>query len=258
MLLLLNVLILEDEYNTRKYLEKVTREEPRVDRVIDTDSGMKALEIVKEEQIDLMLLDIEIPGRQEVNGLELAKKIHAEKPEINFVFITAYAEFALESFKVHPFDYLIKPVDEERLKKTLEKLTQKTIKEKAVSESAPTKDEYLLNNENKKSIFIEEKREFLRLPMEDIIFIEKEKQGKRTIIHTKNKSYYTTKTLQELEKELNSNFLRVHRSYIVNKDKVTRIMTGGSPRSYTVELKDTSKTAEISRYRLEEVKKALR
>ncbi|UMZ74755.1 LytR/AlgR family response regulator transcription factor [Natranaerofaba carboxydovora] len=249
---MLKALILEDDDRIREFIKKLVSEVTYIDSIFDTGRGKEAIEIAKKEQPDIVILDIGLSGEDQrncLNGIEVAKNIHIELSETYFIFVTAHSEYALDSFAVHPFDYILKPIDKDRFKSTLNKLVSKIIKEKFHRK---------VEKSDKPCILIEEKKEILRIPFEDITMIEKEKQGRNTIIHTYTKSYTTQKPLQELEQDLDSRFVRVHRSFIVNKEKIIRVTEGDTPRSYIVELAGTTKTAYVSRYKLEELKRALK
>lgn len=120
-----NVLICDDHKYTRKMLEKVVSDNPFSSNIFIAEDGVEAVEVAKENNIDIALLDIDMPN---LNGIDAAKSINKMSPNAGFIFITAHMEYAVDSFSVHPYNYLLKPVDVEALKETLEELIKKVKK----------------------------------------------------------------------------------------------------------------------------------
>ena len=108
---MVNILLLEDEHFTRRFLKKLVSENNFVNRVIDTPCGKEAINLARKYKPNIALLDIELAPEEELNGIQVAKTIYDFNPEIYFVFITGYTQYVIESFAVHPYDYILKPVN---------------------------------------------------------------------------------------------------------------------------------------------------
>jgi two-component system LytT family response regulator len=229
---MINVLILEDEKYTREFIKKLIDESPLVDQVYCTGSGDEAISISKKENISIALFDIELENEY-LNGLEVAKIIKKINPYTKMIFLTGYSKYAIDSFSVHPYDYILKPINRNRLMETINYLASECIKH---------------NNDN---IIIKNKNETIIVPIEDIIFIEK--QNNNIIINTKNNEYISNLTLGEIKERLPNNFLRMHNSYIVNKVKINKLVDIGN-RSYQIHFKNSNKVAYMSRYKYYELK----
>jgi len=235
----MNIILLEDEEYTRRFLKKLVLEHPLVENVIDTPSGKEAVRLAKESKPDIALLDIELSPEENINGIEVAKLISIFSPETHFVFITGYSKYAIDSFAVHPYDYILKPINKDKAMDIIGNLVAKVTNKAVVPRKTPDKISVKVSNEI-----------FLINPTE-ILFIEK--LEKRTQIHTNSDVFKITQNLNELENKLEDNFLRVHKSFIVNLDKISKIKEISS-RSYEIGFEKCNKVALMSRYKFEEHK----
>ena len=176
-------------------------------------------------KIDVLFLDIDMPGK---NGMEIANEIRRFNKDLLIVFLTAYSEYVFESFKVDTFRYLLKPLDDQELVEVLDA---------ALDKIQIDKDEYLN---------FHFQGEIYSMRYKDIIYIEGMKD--KIWIHCTNETYRwrgALKNLQELLKD--KGFFQVHRSYIINMDKIQRY------NSKIVYL-EGNKEVPISRYKLDAFK----
>lgn len=238
---MVNILLLEDEHYTRKFLKKLVSENPFVDRVIDTPSGKEAISLARKYKPDIVLLDIELAPEEELNGIQVAKTIYDFNPETYFAFITGYSQYAIESFAVHPYDYILKPVKKDRVNEIISSLAGKVNKRNDPKSSLEKITLKVKNEINEK----------LMIAPDDILFIEK--QNKLSLVYTGSKIHKTYKTLREFEDKLGENFLRVHKSFIANLDKISGIREVGN-RSYEINFDGYDQVALMSRYKFEEHK----
>ncbi|MBA1335364.1 MAG: Response regulator receiver protein [Firmicutes bacterium] len=238
---MVSILILEDEYYTREYLKGLVAKNPLVSRVIDVSSGSEAVRAAKEHLPDIALLDIELDTGEGINGIDVARMIRGITPRTYFVFITGYAKYALDSFSVHPYDYILKPVKTERVMEVISTLAAKILQDRDMDSGID-------------KITIRTGDEIIFLRAEEILFIER--QGKQTLVHMINNIHEIDMFLNELEGILPPNFLRTHKSFIVNADKIKRIREV-SRRSYEIEFYDYKRKAHMSRYKYKEYKELL-
>ena len=248
---LLRVYLVDDESLALKRLARLLRQTHRVDIVGATDDPEEAVEFLSKRAVDAVFLDIQMPA---MTGFELLQKLPKE-PAV--VFTTAYDRFALEAFAVNSIDYLLKPIELDRLEKALTKVERLQGTPQAVTES-----------EQLRAIARELTRKFperiaSRLG-ERVVFVEIGKvthfyaKDKLTYASTPAKDYVVDATISELEARLDpALFLRIHRSTLLNLsfvDEVSSWFGGGM----VVRVKDGKRTElQISRDRLKEVKERL-
>lgn len=210
----MNIFICEDNQEQRLKLEKIIQDILLQDNIqgninISTSSSEDILTYIKEHNsTGVYFLDIDIG--ENINGIELAKKINKVDRNANIIMITSHAEMSPLTFKYHigAIDYIVKGREEEIYKRVRDCL--KFIDDK--------NKQYTLSN----CITIENNQSVEKTKYDDIIFFETTK--KRTIaVHT-YESYVEFKgTLNEIEKKLDKRFIRCHKSFIVNKDKVVKV-----------------------------------
>ncbi|QGY45220.1 response regulator [Maribellus comscasis] len=183
------------------YIQKI----PFLKLVAQCSSAFDAITVLESEDIDLMFVDINMP---DLNGLDFVKLLD-EKPLL--IFTTAYAEYAIESFKVDAIDYLLKPFYFSEFSKAV----QKARKQFELIQKMP---EELDSNNN--FLFIKSEYKMVRINFSDILYIEGMKEYVR--IHlVRQKPVMSLLSMKSLEEKLPENrFMRVHRSYIVNLDEI--------------------------------------
>ena len=240
---MISVLLLEDEYYTRTYFKKLLSENPFVGAIYDTSSGREAVSYAQKHKPDVALLDIELGGAEGLTGIDAAKTISGLQSGAIIVFITGYSQYALESFIVHPYDYLLKPVKEKRFQELINALAEE-LGRKA--------------NPNKSVLPIREKdvedSVVTMLPLADLLFVEK--VDRFSNIHTRKRVFVVDKTIAELHEKLGAGFLKVHRSFVVNPDNIGGIREV-SNRSYEIFFTGYEHVALMSRNGFKEHKDRL-
>ena len=227
------VLILEDENYTLRFLEKLIAEHVKVEQVIGTSKSQEAIRLAGDFMPDLAFLDIELSPEDHLNGIDVARAINTVSPRTEFIFVTGYAKYAVDSFTVHPYDYLLKPIKRDKVMQVISSLDTER---EAVSLQKSPNDRLVLKSSDS-IVFIN---------IEDIFFIEK--QGKKAFIHSLGGINESNCIFNELESLLGPNFLRVHKSYVVNMNKVSQIKDAGN-QSYSVHFDGYSGMAIMSRNR---------
>lgn len=190
-------IIIDDEELARILLKSYVEKLDFLEFMGDFENPLEALNTIKSNAIDLIFLDIQMP---ELKGTDFAKMVASNT---KIIFTTAYSEYALQGFELNALDYLLKPITFERFLNAVNKLQSKntTINTEAM---LTVKSGYDLH----------------KLKLGDITYIESDSEY--VVFHTNRKKIMSHQTLKALEKSLDpSIFMRVHRSYIINKTKVT-------------------------------------
>ncbi|MFT3908240.1 MAG: response regulator transcription factor [Ferruginibacter sp.] len=199
-----NCIIVEDEPLAAEVLQDYVQQVPFLNlKGICTDS-LYAMELLQQEKIDLIFLDIHLP---KLKGLDFIKTL---KNPPHIIITSAYHEYALQGYELNVLDYLLKPIEFKRFLMAVNKLA--LIPEPVNITAAGTKSEraYLFFNVSKKKV---------RVFLDEILYIESLKEYIRVV--TNDKTLITKFQLGEIEEVLSkNNFLRVHRSFIVAKDKI--------------------------------------
>jgi two-component system LytT family response regulator len=176
----------------------------------ECSNALKAIEFLRKEKIDLMFLDINMP---EITGLEFLKSI----PNPPYVIITtAYREYAIEGYDLDVVDFLLKPISFERFLKAINRFCNRTRLIQGENEKSDLNE--------KKQIFIQDGKNIFKLQYEDILYFEG--YGEYVKVITIGKTYMVRESLSEFEQKLSADsFLRIHKSYIVNLNKITGFST---------------------------------
>lgn len=176
-------------------------------------SAIEVLQLLKEKQPDLLILDIEMPG---LTGIELAKSL-TDLPLI--IFISSHSHYATDAFEVDAIDYLVKPVAQERLERAVEKTRNlKELKKSVIN----TGQEGFTNNDDL-SFFIKDKNNFIRIQYDEVLYIQS--LGDFVNIYLDNgEKRIALVSLKNMEQQLpNSYFVRISRTHMVNKNKIKSV-----------------------------------
>lgn len=196
----LNCLIVDDEPVAREGLKEYVNKIPFLQLAGVCKSALEAGQILSKHTIDLVFLDIQMP---DMTGLELVQSL-SQKPLI--IFTTAYREFATDGFELDAIDYLVKPISFQRFYKAANKAL-------SISSNQEVKEDYF---------FIKADGKYVKIKFDSILYLESAKDY--LFIYTEQKRYMTLLSLKKVEHSLpEDHFLRVHRSYIVAKEKVDMI-----------------------------------
>lgn len=211
----MKVVIIDDEDHSVQFTTKLIETcFPEIEIVGTANNALQGLKVINTEKPDLVFLDIQMPMG---SGFDLIDGLGDFKPEI--IFITASTDFAIQAIKCSALDYLLKPVDIDQFKETVEKA-----QEKIIAKIAPDFDvlQANLRNNQPKIIAIASCEGIEYITIEDIIRLEAS-GSYCEIFLDKKKSIMTSKTLKELEENLaENNFFRTHNSHVINMDKVKK------------------------------------
>jgi len=196
----MKILIVDDETLASSRVERILNELGYTNIVTMNDS-YKALENISKQKYDIAFLDIQMPN---IDGIELANKILEFEPNTAIIFQTAYDKYAIEAFKIGVVDYILKPTTKDSIKKAISK-TQKFIK---IEEKNDIKK--IIGKKGDKIYLIE---------IDDIFYIQADLD--EIIIRIKETDMYVRKKIGQMQELLDSEkFFRIHRSIIVNIDKI--------------------------------------
>ncbi len=207
-------LIIDDEDLARELIKRHLREIEEFELVASCASAFEARKILQTEKIDLLFLDIEMPV---LKGTDFFKNL-IHQPKV--IFTTAYREYAIDGFDLNAVDYLLKPITFVRFFKAIEKFLsqQTTIQTETLPSTTPPP-----SKEN--FIFIRKDRKQVKLILDSILYIESLKDYIK--IHLANKTHTVKYSITAFHALLAQNFIRVHRSYIVNADRVSAFSKQG-------------------------------
>ncbi len=204
----LRALIVDDEAPARTDLRYLLQAHPEIEVVGEAASAREALQLAAAVRYDVVFCDIKMAG---ASGLQIARLVRDRPGSPALVFVTAYERYAVAAFAVEAFDYVLKPVDPERLAQVVERL------KKARKSSAASVGKLPVVSANGKAL----------VDYDDILFATAE--GDYTRVHTRDRSHLCTSSLHELEEKLPSErFMRVHRRYLVNLAKVAALRRAGA------------------------------
>lgn len=240
---MLKAYIVEDEPLARDELKYLLVRSKQVEIVGEADCIMDAVMDITKLKPDLVFLDIDLA---EDNGMDLAKQLLSLDPPPALVFATAYDEYAMQAFELNALDYILKPFDEDRIDKTLDKIKQMR---KIGDEKQPLLSPFKTDSNGKIAVLVGER--IVIVEYDAIVYLESV-EGKCTI-KTMEDEYFVSEALVVLEKKLSSTqFMRVHRSFIVNMDHVVEIHPWFNS-TYNLILKNHSKVP-VSRTYVKEFK----
>lgn len=225
---ILKVLIVDDEPLALDYMERLLSAVEDIEIIARCRSGREALVALQNQTVDLMFLDIQMPG---LNGLDVVKRCQSDvMPAV--VFATAYDEYAVRAFEANAVDYLLKPFESERVveavtraKDRLLSVAMQSGKEAAVAAIAGLEggSDLLAGDvqEGPARLPIKDGPHTHLVELETIGWIDA--AGDYMCVHAANQTYILRSTMKELEKKLSSQFVRIHRSTIVNLHKVRSV-----------------------------------
>ena len=212
----MKIIIIDDEPLARSIIREYLQFHPELSLITECNDGFEGVKAIQQLQPDLIFLDIQMP---KINGFEMLELIE-EPPAV--IFTTAFDEYAIKAFESHAVDYLLKPFSQERFDKAI-------LKWKLADKSIPAKKQLAPLLESVSTSPAEHNRVVVKLagkiriiPVEEIHYLEAADDYVK--IHTKEGALLKNKTMGHFEIVLNKNqFVRTHRSYMVNISEITRI-----------------------------------
>ncbi|KLU63806.1 transcriptional regulatory protein YpdB [Desulfosporosinus acididurans] len=251
---MINTILIDDEQLAVAQLEYLLQQYPEINIMASFTDPVTALEKIEDYLPDLIFLDIKMP---EISGFDVAEEIMQISPATYFVFVTAYDQYALNAFDYNAIDYILKPVSHKRIDRTIQKVLTnfKSGKERTALDTKLPKIRQLYGDGFNKIIAAEEAgRIFLLAPSDVFMFTP---QGRGALIHTQQKTYLTKQSINYWEERLeSSNFFRCHKSYLVNFNKIEKILPMFN-HTYLLKLTDYPEEIPVSRNKAKELKTIL-
>jgi DNA-binding LytR/AlgR family response regulator len=203
----LKCVIIDDEPIARKIIQEFVEDIEFLELVAQAENPLKATELLANNDIDILFLDINMP---KINGIDFLKNL---KPAAAVIMTTAYPEHALEAFELDVVDYLVKPIPFERFLKACHKAKEIVEYRKQLSAKSQTAHDHF---------FIKCENRIEKVLYDDLLYVEA--MANYVKLHTTSKKMIVYMTIKSLENQLPGNkFVKVHKSFIVNADKVISI-----------------------------------
>ncbi|WP_315167356.1 LytTR family DNA-binding domain-containing protein [Metaclostridioides mangenotii] len=207
---MIKVLVCDDDKAVRDDIENIIKESGVIDYVKKVDDGLKAIEFIKYEKIDLLIIDIDMPHK---NGIDAAKEIKFLDKDVHIIFVTGFSDYSLESFKVHPIDFIVKPFTKEKILDSLN-ISIDHINSHKIAESSIIED----------SLFVYKIRKQIHMiNFDEIVMFEK--KARAVNLYTRDEDivkFY--ENFDELSKRLPPNFFATHKNYIVNLKLIHKVI----------------------------------
>jgi two-component system LytT family response regulator len=212
----MKIIIIDDEPLARSIIREYLQFHPELELVAECNDGFEGVKAIQQYQPDLIFLDIQMP---KINGFEMIELIE-EPPAV--IFTTAFDEYAIKAFESHAVDYLLKPFSRERFDKAISKWTRGGKTSSSKEQLAPLLESVSISPAEHYRVVVKLSGKIRIIPVEEIHYLEAADDYVK--IHTREGGFLKNKTMGHFETVLNKNqFVRTHRSYMVNIAEITRI-----------------------------------
>ena len=210
---MIRVLAIDDEPLALQQLVSYIGKVPFLELAGQCQSAIEARQLLDNEQVDAIFCDINMP---DLNGMDFVKQL-AAPPLV--VFTTAYAEYAVEGFRVNAVDYLLKPFGLQDFMRAANRLKERSTQQPSASPLQPPPE----GEVSEDSIFVKTDYRVVKVSFSDIRYVEGMSEYLKLHLDNQPKPIITLLAMKQLEERLPHNFMRIHRSYIVNLDKIAEV-----------------------------------
>jgi two-component system LytT family response regulator/two-component system response regulator LytT len=236
----LSAVIVDDEQLARDELAFLLKSFPQVHILGSAGNGLDAVEMIEEHSPDVVFLDVQMPG---LDGLGVVRKLIEDGATLpQFIFATAYDQYAVEAFEVNAVDYLLKPIEKDRLAVSLER-AQKRLESPAKNTSRMEQLlEQIQNSVGQRTkVLVKANNRMFLVDAADVIYATIQ-DGLITIVSTYVEGQSNYRTIEELQSKLDpTTFWRVHRSYLVNINRIKEVVPWFKS-SYQLRMSDKKQT----------------
>lgn len=210
----MNCIIVEDQLPAQRILKKYISDSGSLQLVAVCSDAMEALQVLQSEKVDIMFLDIHLP---KISGIDFLKTLQ-QAPQV--ILTTAFQDYALESYELNVVDYLLKPFSFQRFLQAVAKT--RFVDNDSIMKSNVNTVDASLEQLPPKEVYIKSGYDFIRVKVEDIIYILKDLDY--TELHLEEKKYVSSESLRHWVAQLSSDkFVRVHKSYVINTSKIVKV-----------------------------------
>ena len=217
---MIRCIAIDDEPLALQQLAAYIKKTPFLELVAQCQSAIEARQFLEKDTVDAIFCDINMP---DLNGMDFVKSLQA--PPL-IVFTTAYSEYAVEGFKVNAVDYLLKPFGMQDFQRAANRLKER-VQGSRVQEVQGSRVQEVqgspLTSENADTIFVKTDYRVVKVTISDIRYIEGMSEYLKIFIEGEAKPIVTLLSMKKMEEKLPENFMRIHRSYIVNLTKIQEI-----------------------------------
>ena len=212
---MIKAIIIDDEPLARMIVKEYLQNYPNISVVQECNDGFEGVKAIMQHQPDLLFLDIQMP---KINGFEMLELIE-QPPAV--IFTTAFDEYAIKAFENHAVDYLLKPFSKERFSKALDKWLEQRNNAPKENNTASLLETAAQAPQQSHRIVVKTGSKIKIIPTEEIQYLEAADDYVK--IHTKDGVFLKNKTMAQFEQLLGNQFVRTHRSYIINVQLINRI-----------------------------------
>lgn len=243
----MKVLIVDDEFPARKLIELFLKEVEDVEIIGECDNGLDAIKFVQKHNVDLIFLDIKMYQK---DGIQTAFEINRIVDSPYIVFTTGFTEYAVKAFELKAIDYIVKPYTKDRIIQAVSR-----VKELHNSSAYGLLSNDILYKQGKLPVWSSD--HLFVLNYTDVLYFKAYKKGKSYVFST-NGRFITDLSLNDVEQELKiKRFLRVHKSFIINIDKITEIIPWFNS-TYILKINECEDKIPVSRHYINIFKKIMR
>jgi two-component system LytT family response regulator/two-component system response regulator LytT len=214
----ITTLVVDDEELAREELAYLLKDFPEIELLQTASNGLEAVKLIEETEPELVFLDVQMPG---LDGLGVIAKLREKGgPLPHFVLTTAFDQYAVEAFRLQAFDYLLKPVEKERLAESVERV-KRTLDEKSSQEKPAESPKGVVQ---RTKLLVKANNRNLIVDAQDLIYATID-EGTITVVTAQFEGQSNYRTIEELQSNLDPNmFWRVHRSFLVNINKIREVI----------------------------------
>lgn len=217
----ISTLIVDDEPLAREELSFLLADFPEIEILDTASNGLEAVKMIESLEPDLVFLDVQMPG---LDGLGVIRKLQEMKIVLpHFILVTAFDQYAVEAFRLEAMDYLLKPVEKDRLAISLERAA-KIVEAKQASELAAVEAQPLRPGLQRSKLLVRSGQRNLVIDANDVVYATID-EGLISVVATGVEGQLNYRTIEELQSNLDPNvFWRVHRSFLVNINRIREVV----------------------------------